>query len=42
MFERAKGLNDAIKRLSKFTENIIEFEPEIFYRCDYSCFEMIL
>ncbi len=31
-----------IKRLSKFTENIIEFEPEIFYRCDYSCFGMIL
>lgn len=24
MFERAKGLNDAFKRLSEFTENIIE------------------
>lgn len=35
MFERAKGLNDAFKRISEFTENIIEERLKA-YGCEKS------
>lgn len=41
MFERAKGLNDAFKRLSDFTENIIE-ERLVAYECNTSVKELFL
>lgn len=41
MFERAKGLNDAFKRLRDFTENIIE-ERLVAYECNTSVKELFL